>query len=241
MEHFKKGTIILIPNTAIEGSYKSGIYLSSANKLHRHNVTNGGREQHLCITTQEEIAQGDIVYDSYDMLVYYIHKTTARHPHQRKIIAITDKSKKVTRSLIAYTETRGRTFYSEESLPSISQQFIEEYIDTYNKGEIITEVLVEYEIDKQDVRNQYKDCPSGKYWEDIPNPPSSENLYSNAKHCIIKVNPEDGTLNIKKIKSAWTREEMLAFGLKCGIAGTLAERSKTDFNKLYLELVEKNL
>jgi hypothetical protein len=57
----------------------------------------------------------------------------------------------------------------------------------------------------------------------------------------VKVNPKDNTITIRSVKDTFTRTEMLDFGLKCGIAGTLSERTREDFNKLYLELVEKYL
>ena len=77
-------------------------------------------------------------------------------------------------------------------LPQPSQQFIQKYIEEYNKGNVITDVLVEYDVHK----NSF-----------IP-------LW------IPKVNPKDNTITIKKVKDNWTREEHISnikkFSLELG-------------------------
>ena len=67
-------------------------------------------------------------------------------------------------------------------LPQPSQQFIQKYIEEYNKGNIITDVLVEYEylLDDRAVL---------PYWN-------------------LKVNPKDNTITIKKVKEIYTKEEV---------------------------------
>jgi hypothetical protein len=112
-------------------------------------------------------------------------------------------------------------------LPQPSEGFIQKFIEKWNKDEKIEEVDVEYEIDKYDIRNQYQDCPSGKYWMDEPIPPSPDNLYSNASHYIPKVNPKDNTVTIKSIKNSWTREEVI----------TLIKTFGRDFD-LYVDTVQ---
>ena len=68
-------------------------------------------------------------------------------------------------------------------LPQPSQQFIQKYIEEYNKGNVITDVLVEYNyfLDDNGVL---------PYWN-------------------LKVNPKDNTITIKKVKDSWNREEIL--------------------------------
>jgi hypothetical protein len=73
-----------------------------------------------------------------------------------------------------------------EKLPQPSQQFIEKYIECYNKDEIITDVLVEYNSSNDSL--DY----GGVYI------PSS-----------LKINPKDNTITIKKLKESWTREEVV--------------------------------
>ena len=67
-------------------------------------------------------------------------------------------------------------------LPQPSQQFIEKYIEEYNKGNVITEVLVEYVylLDDRTVL---------PYWN-------------------LKVNTKDNTITIKKLKEIYTKEEV---------------------------------
>ena len=77
-------------------------------------------------------------------------------------------------------------------LPQPSQQFIEKYIEEYNKGQQITECLVEYE----DI-----------YPEHFTYNPS-ENIITR-----LKVD-KNNTITIKKVKDSWNREEVIAFGKK---------------------------
>lgn len=56
-------------------------------------------------------------------------------------------------------------------------------------------VVLEMEVDADDERNWYVDCPSGKYWEDEPIPPSKDRLYSNARYLKVKItNPSTNTI-----------------------------------------------
>ena len=68
------------------------------------------------------------------------------------------------------------------NLPQPSQQFIQKYIEEYNKGNIITDVLVEYEylLDDRAVL---------PYWN-------------------LKVNTKDNTITIKKLKETYNKEEL---------------------------------
>ena len=69
-----------------------------------------------------------------------------------------------------------------ENLPQPSQQFIQKYIEEYNKGNVITDVLVEYDylLDDRAVL---------PYWN-------------------LKVNTKDNTITIKKVKDSWNRDEV---------------------------------
>lgn len=84
---------------------------------------------HLYIISDDEIKKGDwvIEYQPKDNLgeLHQIHNEYVLSPNiQKKVIATTDTTLE---------------------LPRLSQQFIEEYIEEYNKGQQITECLVEYE------------------------------------------------------------------------------------------------
>ena len=70
-------------------------------------------------------------------------------------------------------------------LPEPSQKFIKKFVESYNSDNIITECVVEFE-------------PIGKMKSSVLEIPITE---------ILKVNPKDNTITIKKVKDSWTREE----------------------------------
>ena len=78
---------------------------------------------------------------------------------------------------------KGKSF----QLPQPSQSFIEKYVEEYNKGNVITDVLVEYENSKT-----FMEYEIGDY----------------LKFPDLKVNPKDNTITIKKIKDNYTREDL---------------------------------
>ena len=80
------------------------------------------------------------------------------------------------------------------NLPQPSQQFIEKYIEEYNKGNVITDVLVEYEL----ISNE-------EYFGNTVNP-DNDVPYFDEK---LKINPKDNTITIKKIKDSYSREEVI--------------------------------
>ena len=111
----------------------------------------------------------------------------------KKIIATTDKSleiiRKVTNSALDESIKNGHVLSMyKDSLPQPSQQFIEDYVEAYNAGKPITEVLVEY----------YRQRNPQVYGT------AAEN-YSIIDR--LKVNP-DNTINIIHRKDSYTREEV---------------------------------
>lgn len=122
------------------------------------------KPQHLYITSDEEIEDGDwyLWYDGnkYSLRKYVNCKNLPGNTSDSgfKIIATTDTSLE---------------------LPLISQQFIEKYIEEYNKGNVIKEVLVEYEGYVQSTTWEY-DEPEGYR---------------------VKIN-SNNTINIKPIKNS---------------------------------------
>lgn len=75
-------------------------------------------------------------------------------------------------------------------LPQPSQQFITKYIEEYNKGNIITDVLVEYDSYTPGIDDSGYGFAIGKEIE------------------TIKVNSKDNTITIKKLKGSWNRSEI---------------------------------
>ena len=114
------------------------------------------------------------------------------------------------------TELKGRI-----NLPQPSQQFIQKYIEEYNKGNIITDVLVEYEIKSNAGLGHnewvYLQHIEGKRYVPIKIEANNQDIYQLGKEdtfedyeleCNLKVNLTDNTITIKKAKDSYTREEV---------------------------------
>lgn len=86
-----------------------------------------------------------------------------------------------TQDLMIPFEDGNRTY----TIPSPSESFIEKYVEEYNKGNVISKVMVEYAVESYGLSNG--------------EPTVDERL---------KINPKDNTITIKKIKDSWNREEV---------------------------------
>lgn len=158
-------------------------------------------EQHLYFLSDDKIEEGNwcIYKDKYIVQIkekdpsgYICSDNCKPLFHEvKKIIATTDTS--------LQKEVKGVHMSRMFSLPQPSQQFIEKYVESYNAGSPITEVLevlVEYEqISKKTKLNMI--MPDG----DI------KSLIVEAEY-KLKVNP-DNTINIKSSKDSWNRKEVI--------------------------------
>jgi hypothetical protein len=159
----------------------------SGNKLSLKTKALQEESQHLYILSDEEIKEGDwfvgFADGSIKPFVKQADESTVEinnwqlnkkgHSSNKKIIATTNKS-------IILPER----FPSFTYLPQPSQSFIEHFVDEYNKGNVITEVMVEYE---------------------------SIGAYANPKYDSdyqLKIN-SDNTINIINSKDSWSREEVI--------------------------------
>ena len=147
-------------------------FLNNSSNTNSHAITVPNVEkfkhQHLYIISDDEIKAGDLHITS-DHSGFGFRKY--------KIIATTDTSLKIDNP----NYDIGKLAYI--NLPQPSQQFIEKYIESYNKGEVITDVLVEY-FNNSDY-----------------NPSILDDIR-------LKINPKDHTITIKKLKDSWNREEV---------------------------------
>ena len=111
----------------------------------------------------------------------------------KKIIATTDTSLKIDTYIKQGDTVKGDLIIKRNSdyttglkgrinLPQPSQQFIQKYIEEYNEGNVITDVLVEYE-------SLLNDMGVIPYW-------------------CLKINPKDNTITIRKVKENYTKEEL---------------------------------
>jgi len=108
-------------------------------------------------------------------------------------------------------------------------------IEAFCEADGLWKVLVEYEVDKYDERNQYQHIPSGKYWEDNPSIKSPKTLYTNAKHRIPKVN-SNNEITIHQIKKTFTHDDIthaLAYGYD-------ARRSGLSHHEMLINYKEAN-
>ena len=150
--------------------------------------------QNLYFLSDEEIKEGDWILNNLleDKRPIQVTKELLEDgllKDDKKIIATTDKSLFTETKSIGYTEDRARVFYGKEYLPQPSQSFIEKFVNEYNKGNVITEVMVEYET----ITKRYGSCSIG------------EGVTMNVEQ--LKVS-KDNTITIRKVKDSWNRDEV---------------------------------
>ncbi len=143
----------------------------------------------LYIISDDEIKEDDWYYDNVVLQIRQWKSFMIYNKLQhKKVIATTDTSLKIDNphyniGLLAYIP-----------LPQPSQQFIQKYVECYNKGEVITEVMVEYEL----ISNE-------EYFLNTINPDDDVPYFDEN----LKINPKDNTITIKKVKDSWNREEVI--------------------------------
>lgn len=201
MSTFKKTKVVMLP-TNEKATIGSIVTRPSDNRMAIVNVltkddTQPCIHQHLYFLSDEEIKEGDwcIIKDHAYSKPIQVNKIIGSEVALKtdkvivlnqslkdcnKIIAITDKS------LMQHDKTPiGENVNGLwKILPQPSQLFIEKFVEEYNKGSVITEVMVEYE-------------PIGAYSN-----PKYDSDYR------LKVNSKDNTITIRKIKDSWSRDEV---------------------------------
>ena len=225
---FKRVKVFMLPTNE-----KAPLWLSKGNTLtlwgKENNNDKLGDNQHLYILSDEEIKVGDWFYaDEYskpEQAKHFDGKLVNGFVVEfcKKIIATTDKSLNV-KSFINYGKESGKEV--DVLLPQPSQSFIEKYVEEYNKGNIITEVMVEYDYRvKSGTIDEHKKGLAGyEYFE-------------------LKVNPKDNTITIRKTKDSWNREEVIelmakAFYTDCRVwKNRYQDWEEVDFD----EWIEENL
>ena len=135
---------------------------------------------HLYITSDDEIKVGDWYFNPAGNQIAkceYKHEAKAclQEPICKKIIATTDSSLMLTK-FSPFADEVGEQY--EVHLPQPSQSFIEIFVREYNKGNVITNILVEYE--------RFKDRHG-----------DGRQFFMSER---IKINFKDNTITIKKSK-----------------------------------------
>jgi len=188
MDNVKKAKVIMLPT-----NNKTNLWISTQTNIFRYSSAciddmRLANSYHLYIISDDEIKEGDwVICNGSKNTIQKIIEINEHNELElskgyclpkilcKKIIATTD-------ILFAPTDDMINPY-----LPQPSQQFIEKYIESYNKGEVITDVLVEYETISKPVH----DYPLNVIKQ-------------------LKVNPKNNTITIKKVKDNWNREEVFA-------------------------------
>ena len=181
MSTFKKAKVVMLPTNQ---KTKYLIVYSDVEKTKGKLILNGLKNdeykehQHFYIISDDEIKENNTHF--YNPHSGQLH-ISGNHTDY---IAI---NKNGCKKIIATTDV-------SLGLPQPSKQFIQKYIEEYNKGRIIEDILVEYDCDHNQIPIKVID--------------------------VLKVNPKDNTITIKKVKDSWTREEHISnikkFSLELG-------------------------
>ncbi len=211
----KKCKVVMLP--ANEKANTLALYTPDKHDVVREvlNISNhnqrlyGGEPdcQHLYILSDDEIKEGDWCLDTLHNDVFQFGVFRGSSNSNKKIIATTDKS-------IQQSEPDGIGGSTSWFYPSLSENFIEKYVEEYNKGNVITEVLVEYDMG-----------PHPEWTPDYNNPDNPPVI------TYPKINPENNTIRIYLQKQNYTREEVIEIMLKFKKDTELY--SFTEFSKKY--------
>ena len=163
---------------------KQLIFLEDSKGIVKTKNKNG----HLYVLSDDEIKKGDYIYCTITNAIEiakYNHDYLIRD--WKKVIVTTDTSLYIhQKETISLPE---RVFY----LPQPSQQFIQKFVEEYNRGNIITNVLVEYEL----ISNE-------EYFLNTINPDDDVPYFDER----LKISHKDNTITIKKVKDSYTREQV---------------------------------
>lgn len=229
LRHIWKGDLKLESNTLWQ--YKDTIVID---KLKQYTTLNGSFRDwyrafipvNIYVTSDDEIKEGDWFIDKNCSLPISAGFNKPFSENENKIICTADTS--LSNQCIRKDGTPTDNY--SNVLPQPSQQFIEKYIESYNKGNIITDILVEYENISGNCKRDY--CQhwgiiscSGLNGQDLKSDilnPKKLSLNEISGTCgkekinqIVKINPKDNTITIKKLKDSWNREEVKQLLIDC--------------------------
>lgn len=181
MSTFKKTKVVMLPTNEKANEdkliYREGRLMFQTKKEAKHDRKwSSSKHYHLYFLSDEPIKEGDWYYEPFDNGLHNSSFNFEKSCSAKKIIATTNKSLKIITGIVG--SGTGFTLFQP------SQLFIEKFVEEYNKGSVITEVMVEYE-------------PIGAYSN-----PKYDSDYR------LKVNSKDNTITIRKIKDSWSREEV---------------------------------
>jgi hypothetical protein len=200
-----------------------------------HKSLPNGSYQHLYITSNEKPIDGDWCYknDVKGKIFKWIPTDNDWYKDSKKIVATTDKSLLLPN--INFKNWDGKT----RNLPSPSDGFIKKFIERYNAGNTITEVMVEYEDDYSiPCIIPATDCE--KFQLNI----------GDCKGCIhsalkLKVD-SNNCITITAVKDSWTRKEVMqlcfqAFIQHKVVDGKITPSAAEELHEPFNKWIEENL
>jgi hypothetical protein len=230
-DNSKKAKVVMLPTNK-----KAKLFLDKEGIYTKNRVDDSILRHYLYITNYEEIKEGE--WYVYLNKVWQATETTIKKGHAKQpIIATTDPE-------LCITKQNRHLGQAIIPLPRPTEGFIKKYIEKYNKGEVITDVLVEYDktlggtILGWEGNNRRVKCHT------------CERIFlENEGEChggdILSVNYD--TITIHPIKQSWNREEVIeicksAFetGKLKGYIWEYGEAVATD-PKAFLKWIEENL
>jgi hypothetical protein len=157
--------------------------------------------QHLYILSNEDLKEGDWFIDLHNLdkpkfcdNQQLANKLNLKKEQVKKIISTTNKELTIIGRNISYPILGQTITY----LPQIPQQFIDYFVSEYNKGNVISKVLVEVE--------EYDKGYSNKGTSSIP----SSFSYWQGMGLKIKLNQNNEVNILTKQKQVFSREEVIA-------------------------------
>ena len=194
----KRTKVVMLPT-----NQKANLSLDKYNSLFYGNYPkDDSLNQNLYFLSDEEIKEGDWYIDDTNSVRQSITSNedywTVRKDY-RKIIATTDESLLFVKKL---PSNENINLQKVTRLPQPSQSFLEKYVEAYNKGKQVKEVMVEYEWSPESKTLEELDRKLNRilYCSE-----SSDNPYK------LKIDLKN-TITIRPIKDSFTLSEMkLAF------------------------------
>lgn len=245
MSTFKKAKVVMLSTkqkTTIGDLGLSKHVLNFAKNNDWINIYNPIK-QHLYINSDDKIKEGDwVLYknpsSSRILVVKVSNINNDKFDYERSSLDIREIPIKWAKKIIATTDTSLKIPRKNSHpnsvwkldgalLPQPSQQFIQKFVEEYNKGNVINDVLVEYEtlgkygnvlLAKSPLNNEFN---------------SDMSIYSD----YLKINPKDNTITIKKVKDSWNREEVVDLLIRA--VGESHDWSSENNNIHSIGLIEK--
>ncbi len=118
----------------------------------------------LYIYSTDQIQEGDWIYAEFAGVNLATKKNKINWQFAQKIIATTNSSLQINDNFVCKqlgSINAGKVLHSTKLLPAIPQSFIQKYINSYNSGNKIEKILVEYEEDTDNIidRDSMSDYP----------------------------------------------------------------------------------